>query len=162
MALVSDTLETALRQVLRTKPREVSVAARGLAEAYRTYTLTAQAGAALPLFLGTEVQGLETLLKNAMRAESGTAVAAAQAWGSGISSFWLSSVAPVVFSDGVNVGPVPAVPGVPALVSALTALFSNGRVSEVAAARGLAQALDAATRTIVVLLQPSNVLTPVI
>ena len=157
MELDPNSLTASILAVFKSKPKAGAIAARDLARAYQSYAALAQAGTALPLFTGTENQGLEQALLTAMNPVSGTAASMANAWGAGINAFWLASPAPVVFSDTVNTGPVPAVPGVPALISTLTGVFSNPRNLEQTAAFQIASALDVVTRTITLVLQPSGV-----
>ena len=162
MALDPSQLTASILAVFKSKPKSAALAARRLAAAYQAYTLTAQAGVALPLFTTLESEGLEQALLPAMNAQTGTAATMASAWSSGVSAYWLTSPAPVIFSDGVNAGAVPVVPGAPTLIPILTAIFSNPRNTEVSAAQGIAQALDSATRTITIFLLPSAVTVPVL
>jgi len=160
MALVPSVLEAGLLSVLTSKPRAAAQAARLMANAYADYTRTAQAGTALPVFLGTESQGLQQALLSAMAAPSaGNPSLMANAWFTGVTAFWTTSFAPVIFSDGVNTGP-PLPAGASSVVGCLTPVFSNVANTDQSAASQMAACIDTATRAITVTLLPSGVTVP--
>jgi len=130
MALVVSGLESSIRALLASKPAAARVAAAQFAQAYQSYAATAQAGTTLPVFAGTEGEAVKQALTPAFNAQSGTAATVAAAWAQGVTQFWLASPAPVSFTDGVQAGVVPAVPGAPILTSTLTGLFANPRNTE--------------------------------
>ena len=162
MALVASTLDVQLSRALT--PRKggtMPQIAKAMADAYTAYASAAQAGAALPVFLGTEGQGFALALSQVVAA-SGNPASYGQTLGNAITAFWTASPAPVLFTDGVNSGVAPPPAGIAALISAVTAATSNPRTTKEAAAKAIAQALDLATRTIIIPLVPSGIPTPLV
>lgn len=141
-------------------PPSAAVSAKKLSSAYDTYAKGAQAGIALPIFIGTEKEVMASTLLAAMNPRSGNPTSFATAWATALTSFWTTP--PVVFSDGVNTGPALAVPGSAALKSSLEIALANARQSAPQAAQTLATALDVATRTITITLAPSGATFPLL
>jgi hypothetical protein len=159
MALVVTVLSRGIEGAFRAKlPTGAQVGAL-LGSVYGIYAQGAQAGVALPVLTGTEATRFGQILGAAISDPlTGSAPKIAQAFADALTAFW--TLPPVIFTDGVNAGPVPAVLGAQAMVGTLTATFSNLANTEATAAQQIASALDVATRSIVVTLLPSNVVVP--
>lgn len=161
MALVVSALAAGIEGVFRARvPTGAQVGAL-LGSVYAIYAQTAQAGLALPVLLGGEGVRFGEILGRAFNPQVATPQSTAAAFRDALTAFWLSAPAPIIFTDGVNAGPVPAVPGAAALTGTLLPVFTNLANTEASAAQQIASALDAATRSIIVTLVPSNVPTPV-
>lgn len=143
MALVPLLLVQGFASVFAAPARSSEQAADQMAGVYARYARGATAGALPWVPTGAEQQRLRAALA-AATVPMGTPQMLAQAWASGLAAFWLAP--PVPFPPGV----ASAFPGQPALVGALSSLFSNPRNQVTTAAAGLGSALDAATRTILV------------
>lgn len=145
MALIPSVLIGQLAGAFAAPVRDASTAARRHAIAYECYARSAMAGAFPWAATGAERERLVQSLLGAM-IPAGSGPQMAGAWAQGLLAFWLAP--PVVFGAGV----VTAFPGQPALAAALTAAFSNPNNTAATAAVSVSQALDAATRTILVTL----------
>ena len=151
MALILPTLTGRLTSVLSSPSDQGAAKAQEWAQAYNTYAITAQAGALLPTFVGVEAQAIASQLLSVMSNPNGSAAQFANALAGGIEAFWL--LPPVVFS-GAGAGAVSAFPGKSALVGQLTAAFSSSTDQSAARAAEIAEALDTATRTVIVTFAP--------
>lgn len=157
MPLQLPVLQSQILSVLRTQTADVASQATRLANAYNAYALTALAGVAAPIFTGTESARLASILLPSILTP-GPAQRFAQAFADGLLSFW--TVPPVVFTDGVNAG-VPLFTTGPILTASLTVALAAPQDATLAA-QSIAAALDTATRSITVLLQPSNLVFPLL
>lgn len=145
MALIPSVLIGQLAGAFAAPVRDASTAARRHAIAYECYARSAMAGAFPWAATGAERERLVQSLLGAM-IPAGTAPQMAAAWAQGLFAFW--SVPPVIFGAGA----VTAFPGQPGLQAALTGIFGNPGNTAASAAAAVGQALDAATRTILVTL----------
>lgn len=151
--LSKQTLSSGLQRALQTQYSTAAAAATSLSNAYYIYAQAATAGAAVPIFTGTEVGRLRALLLKAMiQPSAGRAVTMAGAWADGILSFWM--MPPVPFAGAGQAGAVTGVASIPAIRSGLLPILSNVRNTSNSAATQIAQVLDTATRGILVTLTP--------
>ena len=157
MALVASALATGIEGVFRARIPTSAQVGSLLGSVYGIYAQGAQAGVALPVLTGTEAARFGQVLSAALNLMASPPTVA-QAFADALQAFWLTP--PVIFTDGINAGPVPAILGIPALISALTSTFAALTNTEAIAAQQIASALDAATRSIIVTLVPSSVPTP--
>lgn len=140
-------LQDALRQLSTTgKPADANTAAQKIAQAYQQYAMGATAGG-FPLATGGP--GMATMqapLAAALSILPGTAPLVAQGFATMVLSFWGGAVFTAVPFPGIAAPPV----ATPALIAALTPLFSvpNNPVDLYAAQ--VAAALDACTRSVLV------------
>jgi len=162
MALIPANLQTALLNAMLIKSTEPASAATNFANAYSQYAATAQAGVALPVFIGTESTGIVSALTPVYAApQAGNPGVVAAAWLQGVISFWTATPPPGVLFVGGDV-PVPAIPGptVTALTACLSSAFSTFH-TEADAAALMSACLDTATRGFIVNLTISGVPTSV-
>lgn len=115
-----------------------------MASAYADYARTAQAAGTPAIFLGTEKVVLENLLYVALQVPQGVPAVPAAQWAAGLTAFWLAP--PIIF----GYGPTSGIPGAPALIPALTAIYSNPLNTDQTAALLVATALHAATISVLV------------
>ena len=149
MALVKTVLSDAFKALVDHPPTTARAAADAYAAAYQLYASSALAGVVPPTFTGTEQVKFANILFAVLNVLPGTPANAAAAYVAGVTAFWLTP--PVVFGAGV----VTAFAGAPAMLAALTLLFGviNDRDTF---AGGLADILDTATKTVVVVIGPST------
>lgn len=152
MALVSSLLAANLTRVFSIPAVNGAQKAIELSYAYQTYSATAMAGVLLPVFVGIEATVMAGRIIPAMSNANGTAVQMANAIASGVESFWL--LPPVPFALGPVAGVVTSFPGKGVLVGQLTSIFSTTTDQAVSVAQRVAQALDVATRTVIVTFAP--------
>lgn len=160
MALVAKTLEISLLQMFKSqKGLSARDAAHKWARAYADYAQMAQADGIPPLLTGAEAVMLENSLYSVLSGPKvATPATMAAAWASGVVSFW--NAPPVFFGPG-NV--ITASLAMPIILPLLTASFLNSRTTPEAAAATMASTLDAATRTVIVLIPvPTPHPTPII
>lgn len=152
MALVSSVMVAPFKRLSSTKkPPNPRVAAKEYAKIYTKYARSAQAGGGVPQVSGAQTMILEKTLYAGMASSRGSAGKIARAWANGVKSFWLSPPVAVV---GAQSGVITAFPGQPALLSALSALFSNPKNTSSAWARRMASLLDTATKTVLATVTP--------
>jgi len=151
-------LAAQILSVFASNPVTPAQAAQKIAQKYQEHVASVTAGAALPVFTGTEGSRFSAALAPAFAAQGGAAAKAAGGFVQGMTGFWLA--VPIIFSDGVNVGSPTVIPGLSSLQSSLVLCFQNTTNTAKSSADQIAAALDVATRTILVPLLPSNVLAP--
>jgi hypothetical protein len=158
VALVPATLSSGFLQLAKYNPPSARLAARQFAAIYTSYAKTGNGGAGFVTLLppvGTrhpEQIRLENAIYTAVAVPAtGTPPTAAAAWVTGLTSFWLT---PPVAITGAQSGVVAAFLGAPALLAALTALFSNPLNTPTIFANSMANALHAATLTVGGLVAP--------
>jgi predicted membrane-bound mannosyltransferase len=143
MALVAEALKAELLRAFQMlKVSRAPQAAQLFAAAYFTYAVTASSfyGPFVPT--GTEQPRLRGMLQAALSAPMGSALACAQAWGTGIQLFWVGAV----FGTGVAT----VLTGLPLLVGGVAGVLSNSRNETSTAAQLLATVIDAGTRTLLI------------
>ncbi len=148
MPLIVSTLSSLLETSFMSCPDSAQKSADDMATAYDTYCKAGLAGGIPPLFTGLEKQALMSILLAAIISKAGTPDQIAQAWSSGIQTYWLSP--PVVFTAPPIAGLVTAVPGAGAVIAAISGVMANTKNTAASAAQGIAAALDAATKTVLV------------
>lgn len=152
MALVQASLKSELVTIFSSRLASPDIIAQRLAQAYTTYALAGMFGASTPVILPTHTAALQNSLKGAIsNPKAGSAALFAQAWVSGLTSFWLT---PPVLVAGAQVGTVTAIPGAAALVAPLTALFLNLKASYDSVGDGLSLALHGASLTVLSTVAP--------
>ncbi len=152
MALVSASLTASLTQVFSSASDQGAVKAQEIAQAYQTYALPAMAGVLLPIFVGVEGQALAAKLIPVMQQSTDSPSDLANALADGVEAFWL--LPPVPFAAGPVAGVVTSFPGKGALAGALVAALSSPSQDGASVASGVASALDAGTRTVIVTFAP--------
>jgi hypothetical protein len=148
MPLVVSTLSDLLEASFVSYPGDAQRSADGMAMAYDTYCKSGLAGGVPPLFTGLEKQNLMGILLSSIMSKKGTPDQIAQAWSSGIQTYWMSP--PVVFTAPPIIGVVTAMPGAGAVIAAIKGVMANTDNTAASAAQGIAAALDAATKTVLV------------
>lgn len=151
MALIQQVLAARLAQVLGQPGDNAAAKAQEWAAAYQTYGATAQAGALLPVFTGTEQTLFVAQILPVFNNPRSTTVQFANALASAVESFWF--LPPVPFA-GVGAGAVTGFPGKGILVSQLITVLSNQYKQAAQPAQQIATALDVATRTVIVTFAP--------
>lgn len=149
MALVSKILEVSLLQMFYSQ-RGLSArdAAHKWARAYADYAQMGQADGIPPLLTGAEAFMLENTLYSVLSSpKTATPATMALAWATGVVSFW--NAPPVFFGPGTV---ATAALAMPVIIPALTSAFFNNRTTPEACAALMAATLDAATRTVIVLM----------
>ena len=157
MALLPTTLQAALTRHFSNPARTALDAATGFAKIYTDYASAAQAGVALPVIVRPQLEASfrGVLLLALANPLTGTPATFANAWSTAIVGFWTAP--PVVFAGAGETGvPVPLPSMAPTLIAAITALVAVPNAAT-AAAVGMANAIDAATRQFVVTLLPSGI-----
>jgi hypothetical protein len=160
MALVSKLLEVSILQMFNTqKGLSARDAAQKWARAYADYAQMGQADGIPPLLTGGEALMLENSLYSVLSSpKTATPATMAAAWAAGVVSFW--NAPPVFFGPG-NV--ITASLAMPIILPLMTASFFNNRTTPEIAAAAMASTLDAATRTVIVLIPfPTPHPTPII
>jgi len=148
MALVMAILSAELTGVFSSDNPSGAVAAQKIASAYDKYCKTAMASAATPLFTGLEAKALEGVIAGAMANNNGAAAIVANAIQLGVQSYWTAP--PVQFVGTPMIGMVSAMLGVAAIGPALTEALSNNNNQPATIAQSIAEVLDAATKTVMV------------
>lgn len=147
MPLLLPTLTQGVLNAVRRAHTSPLSAASAWATAYANYTSTATFGPNLPVFTGLEETRFKLALLPAMSSPfAGTPSTLAAALTQAVMSFWLAPPVPVV--GPVQAGTVLPIPGLAALPSVLTSIFSVPTGDHISKAASIASALDAATRTI--------------
>lgn len=147
MPLVVASLSAGLAAVFASMPPDGATAAMKIAIEYDKYCKTAMAPPGLPVFTGGEVKALEGILAGALASSNGSAAMVASAYSQGILSYWMM---PVPFVGGPASGVVSSMPGAGAAIGPIMGALSNlGNTPETIGAQ-IAAALDAATRTVLV------------
>ena len=149
MALVSKILEVSLLQMFKAqKGLSARDAAHKWANAYANYAQMGMADGIPPLLTGGEAFMLENTLYSVLSSpKSATAATMALAWATGVVSFW--NAPPVFFGPGTV---ITASLAMPVIIPALTSVFFNNRTTPESCAALMASTLDAATRTVIVLM----------
>lgn len=151
MALLVSTLVSGLVSVFQRPMQSPVESAQAWAAAYQAYAATAQAAALLPVFTGTELSRMGGVLTRVMSQRQPSAAMFASILADGVEAFWM--LPPVPFATPGAAGAVVLFPGKVALVGALLSTLSGPRQAS-AAATSVAQALDAATKTVTVSFSP--------
>lgn len=156
MPLVQTSMKLAFSALARNKPKDRATVARKWAEAYDSYAslaLTANGGTFIPT---GRKSVLEATLLAVLSIPVGVPAAVAAAWGAGLTAYWVGNPFtpgavpnPPFVLPGVALPPV----GVPALIGTLTALYLT-KDSDDGFAASQAAALDACTKTVIVMFGP--------
>lgn len=148
MPLVVATLASKLEAAFMSHPGSASKSADDMASAYDAYCQSGLAGGVPPIITPAAKQALMGMLLGTIASGSGSPAQIAQAWSNGIMMYWMSP--PVMFTAPPIIGVVTAMPGAPGAIGPLTGVFANGQNTAASAAQGIAAALDAATKTVLV------------
>lgn len=153
MPLIKDSMTAAFLSLYSTKPKDRAEVAQKWAQAYDSYAslaITPNGGSAVTV--GRQ-QALQATLYAVLSIPIGIPATVAAAWGAGLTAYWsglpftpAAVPNPPFTLPGVAAPP----PGVGALIPVLTAIYSKTS-SESVFASEQAAALDACTRTVVVL-----------
>lgn len=143
MPLVPATLETELRSALSTPfPKSGALAADKLASAYDTYARGAVAGTYPFSPTGAEKGRFSGALAPVLSLVPNAGPAVAAGFVAAITAYWTGAT----FTGGIPAPPT----GAPALLPTLATLFSIPSNPKEIVVTGLAAALDACTRTVIV------------
>lgn len=151
MALNPAGLNSSFQRIAKNPGEDKNDIADRWSKAYDDYAKTAQAGALLPQFTGTEVVRLRGIILTAISAPVPVPAVFANAWATGIASYWLTP--PVPFA-GAGTGTPTAFPGQATLPPALISILSAPKPESISTPAAMATAIDVATRTIIVTFAP--------
>lgn len=153
MPLVKSVMKSAFRALFDSKPKNRVELAQKWAAAYDSYASQAITGNGGSVIAAGKKSALEGVLLGVLSVPIGVPAAVAAAWGAGLTAYWGGTP----FTPGAVPNPPFTLPGVAtppvgvgALIPALTAIYLK-RDSEDGFAESQATALDACTKTVLVL-----------
>lgn len=152
MALVQAALAGRLTGIFSQPGGNAAAKAVEWASAYTSYALPAMAGVLLPTFLGIEQAAFLAGILPVFNNPNSTSVQFANALANAVEAFWL--LPPVLFAGPAVAGAVTGFPGKPLLIAQLIGVLSNKYQQAAQPARQIADALDIATKTVVVTFAP--------
>jgi hypothetical protein len=148
--LVSSPMEKAIEDALKAQLSPDGFADK-LASAYNDYASLGMAGPALPILTGGEKSAFKQAFLGAISDPgSGSPDKAGGGLAAAVTAFWIAP--PVNFAGGPATGMATVIAGVGALPSDIASVLGNTKNTEADTAKGMAKALDTATKTVMVAL----------